>query len=91
MTGLPRVVVEFYGVPRHRAGRAELALRAASLAQALNEVARACPGLADLRGADGRPNPAYLVSLNGERFLTGPDEPVSDGDRVLILSADAGG
>jgi molybdopterin converting factor small subunit len=91
MTGLPRVVVEFYGVPRHRAGRAELVLHAASLGQALEEVVRACPALADLRKPDGRPAPSYLVSLNGERFLSGPDEPVREGDRVLILSADAGG
>jgi hypothetical protein len=52
---------------------------------------RACPRLADLRGPDGRPAPTYLVSINGERFLSGVDEPVRDGDRVLILSADAGG
>ncbi len=91
MSSLPRVVVEFYGVPRHRAGRAELELHAGTLAQVLDEVVRACPRLADLRGPDGRPARAYLVSLNGERFLSGADEPLRQGDRVLILSADAGG
>jgi molybdopterin converting factor small subunit len=88
---MSRVVVEFYGVPRHRAGRSELVLHAGTLAEALDEVARNCPGLADLCGPDGRPAPAYLVSLNGERFVTGADEPVREGDHVLILSADAGG
>jgi molybdopterin converting factor small subunit len=88
---MSRVVIEFYGVPRHRAGRSELVLHADNLAEALDEVRRSCPGLADLRGPDGRPAPAYHVSLNGERFVTGADEPMREGDRVLILSADAGG
>jgi molybdopterin converting factor small subunit len=91
MTDLPRIVVEFYGVPRHRAGRAELALCAGTLAQMLDEVVRVCPRLADLRGLDGRPAAAYLVSLNGERFVSGGNEALREGDRVLVLSADAGG
>ncbi len=91
MSERPGIVVEFYGVPRQRAGRAELPLHAATLGEMMAEVVRHCPRLADLRGPDGRPAPAYLVSLNGERFLLAPDEPVRQGDRILLLSADAGG
>jgi molybdopterin converting factor small subunit len=91
MSDAPAIVVEFYGVPRHRAGQAELPLHASTLAELLDKVVRHCPRLADLRTPDGRPAPAYLVSLNGERFLLCPDEVLRPGDRVLVLSADAGG
>jgi molybdopterin converting factor small subunit len=85
-----RVVVELYGMARHRAGRAELSLEAATLGELLTEVVRACPALADLLGPDGRPGPAYLVSLDGETFIGDVGRPLS-ADRVLILPADAGG
>jgi molybdopterin converting factor small subunit len=88
---LPEVTVEFYGVPRLRAGRPELRVRAATAAAALAAVARACPGLAEVCGADGRLMPAYLLSLDGERFLTDLGERLQHGDRLLLLSADAGG
>jgi hypothetical protein len=41
--------------------------------------------------ADGRLAPVYLLSLNGERFLTDLDERLPAGARLLLLSADAGG
>src|SRR5262249_60746359 len=85
-----RVVGEFYGMARHRAGRAELAVEAATLGELLDEVVKACPALADLRGGDGRPGPAYLTSLDGETFVGDPQRPLT-ADRVLILPADAGG
>jgi molybdopterin converting factor small subunit len=82
-----RVTVEFYGVPRVRAGRAE----AATVADSLAAVEQACPGLIGLVQANGRLAPHFLLSLNGTQFVTDPDQPVHPGDRLLLLSADAGG
>jgi molybdopterin converting factor small subunit len=87
----PQVTVEFFGIPRARAGRAELSLCAATAEEALAAVAAACPALAGLRGGDGRLAPQYLLSVDGERFLTDLREPLRPGDRLLLLSADAGG
>jgi hypothetical protein len=88
---LPEIIVEFFGVPRLRAGRATLPVRAASVRQALAAVAVACPRLEDLLGADGRLVSHYALSLDGQRFVTDLDELLRPGEHLLILSADAGG
>jgi molybdopterin converting factor small subunit len=85
------VVVEFFGVPRARAGRNELELPIGTVAEVLARIEAACPGLKGLRQADGRLASHYLLSLDGREFLTDLNHSLSPGDRVLILSADAGG
>jgi molybdopterin converting factor small subunit len=85
------VTVEFFGIPRQRAGRAEMAAPAGTVAAVLADVRRACPGLAHLVQADGRLAPHYLLSLDGRRFVTDLQEVLRPGDRLLVLSADAGG
>lgn len=85
------ITVEFFGIPRQRAGRAELSLPAATIADALAGIERACPDLADLRRPDGRLTPHYLLSIDGQRFVSDTDERLSPGTRLLLLSADPGG
>jgi molybdopterin converting factor small subunit len=85
------VTVEFYGVPRHRAGRAELAVAARTIGELLEAVEKACPGLAGLRRPDGRLAAHYLLSIDGREFVTDVRQQLRPGDRVLLLSADAGG
>src|SRR5262245_36725599 len=85
------VAVEFFGIPRLRAGRAELAVKAATVRDALAAVAEACPLLRDVAAPGGRVPPHYLLSFDGQRFVTDPDQPLAAGARLLILSADAGG
>jgi molybdopterin converting factor small subunit len=85
------VTVEFYGVPRARAGRKEITVRAATAAEALSAVVETCPALGSLRRPDGRLSAQYLLSLDGERFVTDLSQPLRPGDRLLLLSADAGG
>jgi molybdopterin converting factor small subunit len=87
----PAVTVELFGVPRVRAGLAELSVSAATAGEALAALAAACPGLGELRLPDGRLAPQYLLSLDGERFVTDLTEPLRPGERLLLLSADAGG
>jgi molybdopterin converting factor small subunit len=88
---LTAVTVEFYGLPRARAGRKELTVKAGTAGEALDGVVRACPALADVRLPGGGLAPQYLLSLDGERFLTDLTQPLRPGDRLLLLSADAGG
>jgi molybdopterin converting factor small subunit len=90
MAGSGRVTVEFYGVPRLRAGRAELAVPAGTVAEVLAAVGRMCPGLVGLVN-EGRLAPHYLLSLNGQQFVTDLGQPLRAGNRLLLLSADAGG
>ena len=85
------VTVEFFGIPRQRAGRAELTARAGTVAELLQSVEQSCPGLNGLRQADGRLSPHYLLSVDGQRFVTDLHEGLRPGDRLLLLSADAGG
>jgi len=82
--------VELLGVPRERAGVAELELQAPTLGQLLAALAVQCPPLAELIDAD-RLRPSFVANLNGDRFVSDPRTPLSEGDSVLILSADAGG
>jgi len=85
------VTVEFFGVPRQRAGRPELVVEADTVAEALFAVARSCPGLAGLVQANGRLAPHYLLSINGREFVGDVERSLSQGERILLLSADAGG
>jgi molybdopterin converting factor small subunit len=82
--------VEFLGLPRERAGVAEVDVDADTLGQLLDALASRFPALADLvRG--GRLHPACTANVNGDRFVTDPRTALQDDDCVLILSADAGG
>jgi molybdopterin synthase sulfur carrier subunit len=85
------VTVEFYGVPRLRAGRGVLHVRAGSVAKVLAAVVEACPGLRGLVQPDGRLAPHYLLSINGRQFPREPDQLLQPGDQVILLSADVGG
>jgi hypothetical protein len=85
------VIVEFFGVPRLRAGRGELRVASGSGVEVLARVERACPGLNGLVRADGRLLPHYLLSIDGQRFVTDLREEVAAGTRLLLFSADAGG
>jgi molybdopterin converting factor small subunit len=85
------VTVELFGIPRARAGRGEVAVTAATAREALLQLGAACPALAGLLGPDGRLSPHFLLSLNGQQFVTDLDYSLRPGDRLLLLSADAGG
>ena len=82
--------VEFLGIPRERAGVAELQLEARTLGEALTQLATRYPGFAQLI-SDGRLHPSIAANLNTDLFVSDPATPLHDSDRLLILSADAGG
>ena len=82
--------VEFLGVPRERAGIAELDVEADTLGLLLGTLAAQMPALAELIAVD-RLHPSLVANLNGDQFISDPATPLGDDDCVLILSADAGG
>jgi hypothetical protein len=85
------IVVEFFGIPRQRAGRAEMVVQAGTVAEAMAAVKRACPGLFDLLEPDGGLASHYLVSIDGKDFAKEMRQPLQPGSRLLVLSADVGG
>jgi molybdopterin converting factor small subunit len=82
--------VEFLGVTRERAGVAELDVQAETLGRLLGTLAARMPALGELIAVD-RLHPSLAANLNGDRFISDPETPLGKDDRVLILSADAGG
>lgn len=85
------VTVEFFGIPRCRAGRDAVRVQARTVSELLDAVTASCPGLSDLRGPGGGLARHYLLSLDGRQFLDDPAQPLRPGVPVLLLSADAGG
>jgi molybdopterin converting factor small subunit len=83
--------IEFYGVPRVRAGTPRIRIDASSVGEALAVLRCACPALENLVVGQDRLHEAYKLSLNGERFVSDPQTPLAEGDTLLLLSADAGG
>ena len=86
-----QITVEFFGVPRQRAGCASTLVAARTVAEALVAVEKQHPGLRGLLGADGSVAAQYRVSIDGQQFITRPDVAVQPTQHILILSADAGG
>lgn len=87
----PTITIELFGIPRARAGVRELAVSATTTGEALAELITKCPTLSDVVNADGGLSPQYLLSLDGKRFVSDVSQPLRPGDRLLLLSADAGG
>jgi molybdopterin converting factor small subunit len=86
-----QVAVEFFGIPRSRAGLARTSACGANLGDVLADLARNFPSLAETC-IDGRTlRHGFIMNLNAERFVSSPDVPLSDGDTVLLMSLDAGG
>jgi molybdopterin converting factor small subunit len=91
------VTVEFFGIPRQRAGRAawELSLPgcqdSVTLGAILETLARELPDFARDCLAENQLRPGYIANINGQRFVFDRDEEIFPGETLLILSADVGG
>jgi molybdopterin converting factor small subunit len=82
--------VELLGIPRERAGVAELELDADTLGALLIDLDRRFPAIGGLVES-GRLRRTFLANLNGNAFVSDPRTRLSPDDCVLILSADVGG
>lgn len=86
-----QIAVEFYGIPRARAGVAQTSAVGSSLGDVLAHLAIRFPLLAG-ECIDGRTlRPGYIVSVGSERFVSAPETPLAEGDALLFLSLDMGG
>ena len=83
--------IEFYGVPRLRAGRREVCVHAGSLGEAIVALEHACPALSGCVITAGSLLPAYRFSLNGQTFVSNPLTRLAPGDSLVLVAADAGG
>lgn len=82
--------VEFLGIPRERAGISEIEVEADTFGQLLGALATQCPELRELITAGGL-HPSIAANLNGDVFVRDLATRFAEDDRLLILSADAGG
>lgn len=85
------ITIEFFGVPRLRAGRRSVSVDASTLAAALGELRRVCPALGGSVVVGERIHPAYRLCLNDREFVADPQTQLADGDVLLLLAADVGG
>lgn len=88
--------VELFGVARMLAGRTEVTVSVpdgATTSQVIAAVAATLPVLVGrvITPAGDRLAEGCACSLNGRHVVRAPTAPVRAGDRILILSADAGG
>jgi len=83
--------VEFFGIPRRRAGVAAIDVEADTLGELIRKTGRRLPELADECFDGDALKPGFVSSINAVRFTTDPTEPLANEDHVMILSADAGG
>jgi molybdopterin converting factor small subunit len=66
-------------------------VRARSVGEAIVALEKELPSLAGDVLVRGWPIAAYRISLNGKFFVTDPAEQLTDGDALVLVSADAGG
>lgn len=75
-------------------GQPEVTVQAATVAQCIDALEAAYPGLGErLRDENGELRRFVNLYLNGEdvRFLNGLDTPLKEGDELSIVPAMAGG
>jgi molybdopterin-guanine dinucleotide biosynthesis protein A len=93
-SGSVSCIVELFGVARLLAGVGEVPLTlgpGATLADAFDAVSRRFPSLMGSVILAGALAEGYACNVNGLEFVRSPAAPVRSGDRILIVSADAGG
>lgn len=83
--------VEFFGIPRARAGVPGTTARGAKLGEVLAELAGRFPELAAACLEGNRLRAEYAANLNGQSFVRDPETALAPGDSLLILSVDGGG
>ncbi len=86
-----QVIVELFGIPRARAGVAQIVAEGSTLGDVFVDLARRFPGLGEACIEGRKLKPGYTANLRGEQFVTDPSTDLADGDAILLLSLDAGG
>ncbi len=85
------IQVEFFGIPRLKAGIASTQFIAGNVAELFAELREQLPELAEACLMGDQLAAEYLLSINGTQFTRDESLTLYEGDHVLILSADVGG
>jgi hypothetical protein len=89
------VEVELLGVARLLARRRTVSLPAAgmpTLAELVRALARELPALVGaVIAEDGAALEGHVIAREGRDLLRDPEEPIYPGDRLLLISLEAGG
>ncbi len=88
---MPQIQVEFFGVPRLKAGVASTQVTANTVADLFAELRGQLPEFAVACLKEDCLAQEYLLSINGIQFTRDETVTLNEGDHVLILSADVGG
>lgn len=88
---MPRIRVEFYGIPRVRAGIAAKDVDATTVRELCQILAQQLPAFAAACLNNDQLSAETLLSINGRNFTRDPAIELHEGDVVLIFSADVGG
>ena len=89
------IEVEFFGIPRQRAGVASVCLcdlpEPTTIRAVLRELACRFPEFGSTCMDGDRLLPEFIANTDGCRFVSDPSTVLQDGECLLILSTDAGG
>lgn len=88
--------VEFLGLARELAGTKSCSIRlegGATFRGLVSSLAQSFPSFIGqvIDGSSWELTPAFMLNINGRAVVTDLDAPVSDGQRVLLMFAEAGG
>jgi len=86
-----QVHIEFFGIPRARAGVAAVTAEGTNLGDVLEDLSARLPDLGQACISGRNLKPGYTANLRGEQFVTDPATEIREGDVILLLSLDAGG
>lgn len=89
------ITVEFFGIPRARAGVDHVTVfsdrQSAPLCDVLSEVAKLCPDFASACLDGNQLREGFIVSIDGQCFVRDESKTIYGGQSILLLSSDAGG
>ena len=85
------ITIELYEMARRLAGVPTVEVDAATLRDALSLLGAAHPALVPDVVANGVLAKDWRAGLDGKTWLTNPDHPLAPGDRLVLVSAIAGG
>lgn len=88
--GMKRTV-EFFGIPRARAGIAHTDAVGETLGEVLQDLSRRFPELSEACIQGSRLRDGFTVNLGGERFTRDSATVLEQNQTLLLMSLDAGG
>ena len=90
-----QIQVEFYGIPKHRAGVETVTVAtesgSISLGEVITDLTGRFPALAEACFNGVGLREGFVANVDGQRFVNDPSFVIQSDSPLLIMSADAGG